>query len=287
MERVDRVTPTVPIGYAEHAPPADLAAWVACFWTRRAVLGPAAASPHRVLPDGCVDILISFGGATDEGAMPDGEVSAAAGVGPMSKPLVVSGAGPRLYVGVRFKPGCAYAALGIPASQLLDETVDFGVLAREAHMELDALSSQASDEARLAAMIALVRRRMRHAAAVPNSVRAAVRRIVGADGNLRIASLADEVGITRQQLARQFATHVGVSPKLLARVMRAHAVLARADAARAASSRKLDWSAIAYELGYYDQPHFIDDFKALTGATPGEWTTRDQPFLRGGADAMK
>jgi AraC-like DNA-binding protein len=66
---------------------------------------------------------------------------------------------------------------------------------------------------------------------------------------------------------------VGVTPKTLARVMRARTALARADAARAAYPRIVDWSAIAYDLGYYDQPHFIDDFKALTGVTPAKWGT--------------
>jgi len=72
-------------------------------------------------------------------------------------------------------------------------------------------------------------------------------------------------------LARQFATHVGVTPKTFARVIRAQSALARADAARGAYPRIVDWSAIAYDLGYYDQPHFIDDFKALTGVTPSKW----------------
>jgi AraC-like DNA-binding protein len=266
MERGVSQVSLLPAGYAEHAPPADLAPWVACFWTRLATPGLVAPDVHRVLPDGCVDILVSFDG--------DGradEVSAAVGVGAMTKPIVVRGPGPRLYLGVRFKPGCAYAALGIPASQIVDETVAFELLAREARMEIDALSSHASDAARLSAMIDLIRRRMANAFAVPGSVRAAVQRIVNANGNLRIASLATEIGITRQQLARQFSLHVGVTPKMLARVMRAHAALARADAARAAYPRNVDWSAIAYDLGYYDEPHFIDDFKALTGSTPGDW----------------
>ena len=112
-----------------------------------------------------------------------------------------------------------------------------------------------------------------NARVIPRSVRAAVHRIVGARGNLRIATLASDIGITRQQLARHFATHVGVTPKTLARVMRARAVLARADAARAAYPRDVDWSAIAYELGYYDQPHLIDDFKALTGSTPDAYAS--------------
>lgn len=265
MERRVTTSPITP-GYAEHAAPADLAPWVACFWTRLATPDAGVPVTHRVLPDGCVDILVTFDGDGGSDA-----VSTAVGVGAMTKPMIVRGPGPRLYVGVRFKPGRAFAALGIPASQIVDETVAFELLAREARAELDALSSHASDAARLAAMIDLIRRRMANACAVPGSVRAAVQRIVNASGNLRIASLASEIGITRQQLARQFSLHVGVTPKMLARVMRAQAALARADAARAAYPRNVDWSAIAYDLGYYDQPHFIDDFKALTGSTPGDW----------------
>jgi AraC-like DNA-binding protein len=222
------------------------------------------------LPDGCVDIVLGFGRSDEPGESGDG-VTQAMGVGAMTRPLLVTGLGPRLYVGVRFRPGCAYAALGIPASELTDERVSYSVLARDAAAQLDALSALGTNEARLEAMVSLVRRRLAGALTVPASVRAAVHRISTARGGLRVADLASSIGITRQQLARQFATHVGVTPKTFARVIRAHAALARADAARAAYPREVDWSAIAYELGYYDQPHFIDDFKALTGTTPGEW----------------
>jgi AraC-like DNA-binding protein len=255
----------VPVGYAEHAPPADLANHVSCFWTGLASSVVSDRLPvQRVLPDGCVDIILTFGSK-------DGELRDAFGVGTMTKPQFVEGGEPRLYIGVRFRPGSAFAALGIPASELTDARVSFELITRDGGRELERIEAESSNEGRLAAMIELVRRRLFGASAVPRSVRAAVQRIVGARGNLRIGGLALELGISRQQLAKQFAVHVGVSPKMLARVMRTQAALARADAARAAFPREIDWSAIAYDLGYYDQPHFIDDFKALTGSTPGEW----------------
>ena len=255
----------MPLGYAEHAPPVDLANHVACFWTRLIdeSAEPNAPSVHRVLPDGCVDIILGFDASS--------AVSSAIGVGAMTRPLVITGGSPRLSVGVRFFPGHAFVALGIPASAITDENVGYEELARDARAELDSMSSQNTNEGRVAAFMELVRRRLRRVTAVPASVREAVRRIVSADGNLRVAVLAGDIGITRQQLARHFATHVGVTPKMLARVMRARAALARADAARAAYPRDVDWTSIAYDLGYYDQPHFIDDFKALTGVTPSRW----------------
>jgi AraC-like DNA-binding protein len=261
----------VPEGYAEHAPPLDLARYVLCFWTS---LRPSAvetpASPRRVLPDGCVDIVLGFGRDDDPASV---GLTEAFGVGAMTKPLIVDGPGPRLYVGVRFRPGFAYAAFGIPAAELTDERVEFDLLG-EGPRELADIEMQATDAGRVSATMELVRRRLlgsRIVPAVPRSVRAAVYRIVNARGNLRVASVASEIGVTRQQLAKQFATHVGVTPKMLARINRTQAALARADAARAAHPRQIDWSAIAFDLGYYDQPHFIDDFKALTGKTPGEW----------------
>jgi AraC-like DNA-binding protein len=253
----------------EHAPPPDLASYVNCFWT--SLSAEVAPTEHRVLPDGCVDIVIGFGRASAVGNAEPNEVTEAIGVGSMTRPLVIAGERARLYIGVRFSPGCAFAAFGIPAADLTDENIEYARLARDAESDLDALSSQSTNDQRLDAVVRLVQKRLVGRPEVPASVRAAVRRVAIANGNLRVAGLASEIGITRQQLARQFATHVGVTPKTFARVMRAQTALARADAARAAYPRAIDWSAIAYDLGYYDQPHFIDDFKALTGVTPSKW----------------
>jgi len=264
----------IPAGYAELAPGPDLAARVACFWTRRAPVSPAG---HRVLPDGCVDFILTFGPRPlprPEGSGPHPESQAIA-VGAMTKPLVVR-EGPRLSIGVRFRPGQAFAAFGIPAAAATDALLELRDIEPESRELQDRLLALQSDQERLAGFVAFVRRRLAGASEVPPSVRAAVRHIERAAGNLRVADLPADTGVTRQQLARQFATHVGVSPKMLARVMRARAVLARADAARAAYPRPLNWSAIAQDLGYYDQAHLIDDFKALTGVTPGEWLGQER-----------
>jgi AraC-like DNA-binding protein len=261
-------TVVIPIGYAEHAPPPDLAGPVVCFWTAL-VDETIALSPSHVLPDGCVDIILGFG-STDEPGSDD--LREAFAVGAMTKPLIMSGARPRLYIAVRFKPGYAFAALGVPAAEMTDDRVSFELLARDGGADVARVAAQPTPERRLGAFVEFVRRRLFGGVArVPHSVRAAVHRIVSAGGNLRIESLASEIGVTRQGLAKQFATHVGLTPKTLARISRTRLALARADAARAAYPRDIDWSAIAYELGYYDQPHFIGEFKAITGRTPGEW----------------
>ena len=91
-------------------------------------------------------------------------------------------------------------------------------------------------------------------------VDAAVDRILRSGGRATIDSIAAAAGVSRQHLARAFAYHVGVSPKTFARVIRFRRAL------RLAGSQ--DWSALALELGYFDQSHLIADFREFAGETP-------------------
>jgi AraC-like DNA-binding protein len=260
------VRTTIPEGYAEHPPPADLAPLVECFWTRTNGATPSKAMPpvYRVLPDGCSDIVLAYGG---RGEVRNGDVDGLVAVGTMTRPLLFAGRNTQLYAGARFRPGCAFEALGTPAEVLTDQQVPLGDVVRDGALDVERVLDQRSDAGRLHALIALVRRRLAGAAPPPRSLRRAVRRILLAGGNLRIEALAAEIGFSRQHLAREFARHAGITPKTFARVTRVRAAIQRAEAAR-----DPDWSEIAYELGYYDQPHFIDDFKSVVGLTPGEWS---------------
>jgi AraC-like DNA-binding protein len=102
--------------------------------------------------------------------------------------------------------------------------------------------------------------RVSRAAADP-LVDAAVAALVASRGALRIASLADELGITQDPLEKRFRRIVGGSPKQLASILRVrHAIeLGRAG---------VSWSSVAYRAGYFDQSHFIREFRAIAGQPP-------------------
>lgn len=63
-----------------------------------------------------------------------------------------------------------------------------------------------------------------------------------------------------------FKRYVGVSPKWVIKRYRLHEV-----AGKLADNEETDWAQIAIELGYYDQSHFIKDFKSIVGESPGEY----------------
>jgi len=95
-------------------------------------------------------------------------------------------------------------------------------------------------------------------------IEAAVARIQSAKGQLRIASLSQELYISPSRLEKRFRTIVGTSPKKFAGLVRLQRILK-------ATPINGDLTSLAYEAGYFDQPHFIHDFTAYTGLTPADF----------------
>ncbi len=95
--------------------------------------------------------------------------------------------------------------------------------------------------------------------------------VLGAAGDVRISELAREHQLSTRQFERKFKEFAGLNPKLYSRVVRF----------QAATQHKLagvrDLTEIAYACGYYDQSHFINEFRQFSGYTPKEyfWETAE------------
>ncbi|HEX3481507.1 MAG TPA: helix-turn-helix transcriptional regulator [Kofleriaceae bacterium] len=262
----------VELPYTEIAPPADLAPYVDRLWLRTALRAPERI--HRVLPDGCVDVIVDAARAT------------AALVGPMTRAIEVAG-DPAEQVAVRFKPGTAAALTGCGLAELTDASVEIaalgltGALADRvagaavaggaprlpARIPLSAIS-----HARVAELVGWLRERLADAAPPDPRIARAVALLssaarpgaappVGSTGEARVDDVADTLGMTRQHLARGFRREVGITPKQLARI-------ARMQRAAAALRRGGDLARLAAELGYFDQSHFSRELRDLAGVTP-------------------
>ena len=259
-----------PASYREYAPSEKLRPFVECLWTRDSVAREPSdrstqpPSVHRVLPDGCIDVVLGFSGRADE-------PESAMAVGTMTRALVLAAASsPECFVGVRFRPGKAAAFLSVPANELTDLRVPIDELWLDAVEVRDALAVSADAMERVRALERVLAARVSpDVVAAQHDVDEAIRRIVEAGGSLGITRLAPALGVTRQHLARRFSQLVGVSPKTFARVVRLGRVIERARAVPAGEA--INWSALALDLGYYDQAHLVDEFRELTGVTPTAW----------------
>jgi AraC-like DNA-binding protein len=251
--------------YREYTPSDTLRPFVDCFWTRDVDTGSrAGATPPRVLPDGSIDVVLTFSQHGDE---PESAMI----VGTMTKALVIPGGRAlECFVGVRFRPAKAATFLEMPASAITDLRVSLDDLWPDADAVREALASDPNAVARVRALERVLTARLSpNASRTQPDVDEAVRRIVDAGGSLGITRLAPSLGVSRQHLARRFSELVGVSPKVFARVVRLGRVVERARAVPA--DQPVNWSTLAIELGYYDQSHLVDEFREMTGLTPTAW----------------
>lgn len=237
--------------YREYAPVAALREYVSCYWSSRS---PASSREHRVLPDGCIDIIFDL----SPGQCPHGKV-----VGTMTGPLIVRATSPVELVAVRFRPGGATPLLRLNAHELTDIQIDLGDAWRA-----DGLAERLLDESempnRVRQLEQMLHRRLGNSLPVDGRVRAAVS-LLESPRQLEVGPLAGQLGLSRQHLARLFRRHVGIGPKEFARVNRMQRTLATA---RATPQPK--WARIALDAGYCDQAHMINECRSLTGQSPGE-----------------
>jgi len=86
---------------------------------------------------------------------------------------------------------------------------------------------------------------------------------------IKVEQLCEWSGMSARQLQRLFRRYVGVSPKWVIKRFRLQEAAERIE-----QDPSIPWTELAMQLGYFDQAHFIKDFKALLGQTPAEYRER-------------
>lgn len=110
----------------------------------------------------------------------------------------------------------------------------------------------------------------------------ALRQLRQSQGRLAIADLAAEIGCSRKHLTAGFRNHVGLAPKTIARLLRFQQVLHLVDTTpQVDGPLRVNWATIAQDAGYADQAHFSNDFRQITGRSPGAYLATRLPEQNG------
>lgn len=89
-----------------------------------------------------------------------------------------------------------------------------------------------------------------------------------------ITSICEQTGIHYKKLERIFSHHTGYNPKNFSRVIRFYRTL------KEMTRRQASLTQVGLQHGYYDQAHFIRDFKMFTGHAPGQFPTESATISR-------
>jgi hypothetical protein len=163
-----------------------------------------------------------------------------------------------------------------PLKNLVDKEIPISELfGPEEAFELEQQMTNAIDsQQRINIIESFLLKKLNEKNTISNIVKSTVDALLKTNGTIPInAILKDDIS-KRRQLERHFRKQVGISPKQLGKAIRLQATLNLM-----LNKKSETLTDIAYESEYFDQNHFIKDFKDLVGVTPKEFLDNDQMAL--------
>lgn len=167
-------------------------------------------------------------------------------------------------VRVGFHPGGLYRLLGIPMAEMIDHSYDAADVFGNEMQEINEQLQEAENFDRIHSVIEkfLLQKIAGLKRALPFDM--AMLELMRLNGNTPIEHIASIACLSLRQFERVSKERIGLPPKLFARLIRfSKAYRMRENFAA------MSWTHIAHDCGYFDQMHFIRDFKEFAGVTPG------------------
>ncbi len=229
---------------------------------------------HYAMADVCPELLFHYHGQFDE---IDGNgtrtLSFLSGISAPSSQTrkfeINSGFG---IFGIYLYPHTLPLLFGIPAYELTNQMVDLDTLARTFGNTLeDAIMNSPTHEKRVAIIEDFLEKRLAKTQTVQLPVFAALKHIMHSNAAPKVRQLTSEYFVSERQLERQFLRFTGFNPKQFIRISRFHRAM------QCYGKEQMKLTDIALDCGYYDQSHFIRDFKQFSGVSPKVYFSGKSP----------
>ncbi len=263
--------------YNRYKPQPPLNSLVQCLWYSEGLQGSHAF--ERILPNGEFGIVLDL--REEPVILYDGQdiarfqqYSPAVFCGARSDCFVIDTSRQERVIGIQFTPGGALPFLRMPAWEVADQTCELDdIWPRQAASLRERLLSAASVPTMFQSLEQALFANLRLDTTAPREIRFAIHKLAAPHTGLRIQDVADAVGMGKRQFLDQFRNHTGLTPKAFQQVRRFQTVLAalHRNSSSARTRFRDDWACLALECGYYDQPHFIHDFRRFSSMTPGDY----------------
>jgi len=210
---------------------------------------------HRVLPDGCADILFTSGPSRPS----------LIAVGAMTRFEDFEIPGEQWLVGLRFRPGMGASQLRVPGGRITDERPALEDLwGAPARRLLEQAAESDSPEKCVAVLAGCIQ-----ASPSRTPAQRALAWMEAQRGCVRLDDVARQANLSARQFRRLCLEQAGLSPKLLARILRFRHALSKL------SAQAGEHADLAAECGYFDQSHFIAEFRCFAGQSPASyWRSR-------------
>lgn len=251
-----------------YQPSKELSEFVMCYWT---LVGDKDTTPvkNTIVPDGTMKLIFHYGD-TYKHHPKLGEsilLPKCFLIGQLTRPFVVEPVGITGTFVVRFHPNGFEPFSTIPLTEIQNTAVpldklfgDIGYLLAESILKAKSVSE------RISIIETFLIERLKDKNTLDSFVQSTVKTILSTKGRFIINEFSQDNNINRKQINRKFSSNIGLGPKQLSKTIRIQSTL------KGLLIKKFDkLTDLAYENEYFDQAHFIKDFKAFTGITPKEF----------------
>ncbi|TKC05878.1 helix-turn-helix domain-containing protein [Pedobacter frigoris] len=220
---------------------------------------------EKIIPDGFTELIFNYGSvyrANIKGLWYTQTPNLLAGQ--ISRHFYLENTADTASFAIKLKPAALTQLFGLNMQLYIDQIVDLDTFS---HPELAALKfkflpfenehllKQRLDEHFL----------MLSQSATENPLEEVLKLIFDSNGMATISALCEAGKMTERQMQRLFKKYVGISPKYYARIIRFNYIF------QLIQKEDHNWADIVYQSGYYDQSHFIRNFKAFTGEDPSDY----------------
>ena len=178
-------------------------------------------------------------------------------------PAIVRGADAWACVELRLTPLGAHRLLGVPMSELANQTVELEQVLPQTRELGERLREARRWSERFDLVDSFLTRRLADSRPTHPGIEWSWHHLYNTHGRAPIGGIAEALGWSHRRLIARFREQIGLTPKLLARVIRFDRAV---TAIRASGVRGL--AEIAFECGYSDQAHLNREFRELAGTSP-------------------
>jgi len=268
METVSRI----------HVPEAPLSSFVKCFWYWEGA--PQTHAKELLMPNGEPSVVFNL--RDDPIQIYDSD---SLNRGHSYGHAVISGARTNCFVidtkqedrvfGIQFQPGGAFPFFRVPAHEMENRSVELEHLWPRTTKELRERLLAAPE---IRDMFSLAEHYLRvqlvRPLALHPAVRFARRQFCRYPHQISVARVLGEINLSQRHFIQVFHEQIGLTPKAFCRVRRFQRILETVHGAQG-----VDWVDVALGCGYYDQAHFIHDFREFSGLTPTQYLARATQHL--------
>jgi len=265
------------MNYQTFEPHPDLKSLISCYWTLE-VPSTEDAQRQRIIPDGTIEMVFILGDDIKRYTSNDNFIIQPRSMvlGQTIDPFYIEPTGYVNTFAIRFYPYGFANFVTVPIRTLANKETPINTLFEEKlakKLEQDIIHATDTKQ-RIEIIESFFLNKLSDQVRVDCIVRSTVETLLATKGCTSISDILKDDLSKRRQLERMFVKQIGASPKQLGKLIRLQSALKMLLNEEGESLTN-----IAYQHDYYDQAHFIKDFKAFTGVTPKEFLGNENMTL--------